>query len=262
MKEFTLNDVIDIFSKYEYDNKTQSLIKYHNIIYKDILKLDNKEEIQITQSEFPYIYGFVIKINENFINDWITASKIEFISPLSNIIIRLYETGEIIFNYPQIIEFYKFINIHIDYIKNNFNKKLQNNIKFFYNGMYGILHSNRSILKINNIVIVINVFNNFMKNLYEKHSNNIIYMNIDFFFCLNINNELIDNLNEFNINYIIEENYTIKLIRLKKYISINKNGEYKFIGIYNSKKNKHNQELDKYLPEVIRKSREKKLAQV
>ena len=39
---------------------------------------------------------------------------------------------------------------------------------------------------------------------------------------------------------------------------LDKNGEYKF----KSKKNKNHQELDKYLPEVIRKSREKKLAQV
>lgn len=238
---FKIEQIVDIFSKYDLDTNTL-FMEYMSHIFNDILNISGNKVIDIKYKIRPTI-GLFCDIKDNVCNKWINDSiRISLINISYNTIIKLYNDKELIFNYPQIIEFCKFIDLNLVNITD---EKVLKNIKYFKQYLFTCLLSNNTILKVNDFNVIFSHINNFCKIIFTNSK--CVYIDCDDFYFTSIDNDIIDKFDWFNIPYEIGYGNDLYLIRRKQLITIDKNWDVKYSGFYKNENLKYNKIINNRL---------------
>ena len=256
LKEITIQDVVDIFSKTDIIDAINSKY-YFEIIFKHILNFyDNPKEESIDSSEDQF-YGLTCFLNDEYKNKWYSnIYNIKFENLLTNNIFNLFDKNEIKFNYPCFISFCKFLLLNEYYFFLNYNSL---NIHKFICNIYCSVMNGIGI-KCDNKQLITESINDFYKILIKKFAKQILYIDSNFLYINKVDTEIINELNKLNIPYSIFNENNINIIRQKQYIEIDKNANTKFKGFRIDKSgNLKDKSYEKYLPEITRKCREIKL---
>ena len=257
--ELNIGNIISILEK--------NFHQYHNLplpygmtthVYNDIIeKLLNtffnykSVDLDIDTEIYKYHYnqGTVYIKHENIYIE--NGFKIEFNSLYPNLIIKLWESGEINFNIYEFGILYSFLVKNYTKVKK---LDVNENIKVLWrkiiNYTYGILiNINYSPIKCDYIFLVTSYMFNFYNDLRVKYNDLLLYIDTDVMYLDYITNDLLYDIKNINIPFEIESYLNFYLIDKKKILVIR--GDVDALGRIN--KYKSNYELEKNRLKKIKK---------
>ena len=160
----TIDNLIGVFDSMSY--KTEYFTNNTNDVNRFKMSDYNKLVNRLLTDFFPFyttkniiketdfIIGSIIILNERLQNKWLEKfSSITFNRMYPNIIVKLWETGELEFNIYEFGIIYKFIIDNYDTIKSNpeIDDVVKLAIRFFMNYTFGAATSKYSTIQIDNI---------------------------------------------------------------------------------------------------------------
>lgn len=232
--ELTIDNMINILNQQNY---TSEQLNKHNpndpnrFKSSDFLKVsknlldffftDYKEED--FDSPPDYYQGALVLINEKMKLRWMKdISYIEFTSLYPNIIIKLWKENKLKFSVFEFGIIYTFLVENRKLSLKNPNIKEESKLlwKWMINYLYGASsNQHKFFIRVSNIELVSDYTRKTFQKLFEKHTDNVAYLDIDLIFLDYVSPEIIDNyINPLGLPYTITHNIDCMFIEKKRYM--------------------------------------------
>lgn len=213
------------FKLSDYNDFSKELLNYFFIDYRKI-------EIKYTG---PEIFGTYIGLNEDIKMKWIeNFSSIEFYMMYPNIIVKLWERGDLKFNIYEFGIIYKFLVENYKTLKKDSNitdaSKLL--LKYFINFTFGATQNRFGIsfISINNHEQITTYAKETLQYIMEHYKNTVFYIDTDSIYLDFITPEILSNVKPLGLPYTIQTNLNGMFIAIKKY-QIQENGSLRVRGL-------------------------------
>lgn len=239
LNAYRIGYIHNYFNIKDFHDSSYNLISYFFDGYTEIKSEKNISAI-----------GSRVRLNESKKDKILRGfNQLTFLSMYPNIIIKLYEQGEIVFSIEEYATLYKFIVNNKDDIINHFNisKESQYLLRGMINYLYGSSSIQHTKIYVSNIDKVVDYYRTIYKSLYEEIEG-IIYIEVDIiYFEDNVTDKVVEYLKILNIPYEIKKDINGYFIQKKKYMK-EVDGEIKVYGFRYPRKSfsgKHNNPYEK-----------------
>ena len=258
------NYTVEQLTTLSVDNPNRFKLSDYNKFAKKLLDYFFTDYVTIKMSyDGPEYFGAPILLNERIKLKWLeNFSSIEFNSLYPNIIVKLWEKGELKFNIYEFGIIFKFIVQNYKTIKKNPNLTDVSRllIKYFINFTFGatVNRFDTSFIYLNSHDKIVSYTKETFEHLMEQNTNNIFYIDTDTIYLDYITPEVLSNVKSLGVPYSIETNLNGMFLEKKRY-QIQKNGDLKIRGLQGSFRSKYKLEKNRInkLQKILHKIHER-----